>query len=365
MNRRLSVSRVRAVALLLRLTCVTVLIGAALFASAADSLWIRPEKPGDPLIWGRRDGIAFGLPSPGGMRGPRGLIRVGVNVPDKDEPQLLNYIAIEPVIDGPGSRFSRMAFSELDPSALDPGERGKRLWVESSDLRTIHAGHAAVERLSVKIAVERFTANGAHVYLIASIDGDHPGELRLSVFNESDGPPLEDLSVTATMGNYGRLRLLWLKDRVIDSRRLFTYYQGNAFVELENYMLDEMPRTADGDAIVYCSASEASPQDTEGNESAHWRYLLPKLTQYWRVAAHDIEPDLRVRVNARRVYWASTTPVLGGIAFENFEVRQRYVPGQTFIFGISEHEPWVLDSRLARLKNTIGNPPHTEEKGGQ
>jgi hypothetical protein len=32
--------------------------------------------------------------------------------------------------------------------------------------------------------------------------------------------------------------------------------------------------------------------------------------------------------------------VLGGVAFENFEVRERYVPGQTFIYGITEQDPW-------------------------
>lgn len=323
-----------------------------------NSSWIRPEKPGDPLIWGQRGGLVFGLPSPGGLKGPRGLIRVGVALPPDYRPQLLNYIAIEPVIAGPGSRFNRMAFSELEPSVLDPGERGKRLWIDpgmpaSGDLRTIRAGHAVVERLSVKIDVERYTANGAHVYLVASMDSDHPDELRLSVFNESDGSQLDELTVTATMGNYERLRLLWLKGRVEDSRKLFPDYTGDAFVEHENYPLDEMIRTADGDAIVYGTSNETSPDSASVNAAAHWKYTLPKLTQYWRVPAHDIQPDLRVRVNARRVYWASTDPVPGGIAFENFEVRQRYVPGQTFIYGISEQEPWVLDSRLSRFKQSV------------
>lgn len=344
-------------------------------AFASDSPWIRPEKPDDPLIWGRRDGIVFGLPSEGGLKGPRGLIRVGVNVPRGGSPKLLNYIAIEPVVDGPGSRFSRMAFSELEPSVLDPNEHGKRLSVAPNmnssgdafrgDLRTLHAGSSVVERLSVKIDVERFTSNGAHVFLIASIDSDHPKELRLSVFSESDSPPLEELTVTATMGNYERLRLLWLKDRVEDSRSLFFYYNGNSFVERENYSLGEMLRTADGDAIVYCTSNESSPGTSVGNDTAHWRYTLPKLTQYWRVAAHDIQPDLRVRVNARRVYWGSDAPVLGGIAFENFEVRQRYLPGQTFIFGISENEPWVLDLHTTRLKESLERSRHAEEKGGQ
>jgi hypothetical protein len=336
-----------------RLAAFALLLCFAPCAFAADSLWVRPQKPGDPLIWGRRDGIVFGLPSPGGLKGPRGLVRVGIVALPGNDPKLLNYIAIEPVIQGPGSRFERMAFSELEPSTLDPGQRGKRLWVDpdtpvSGNLETIHAGHAVVERLSVRIDVERFTANGAHVFVVASIDSDHPNELRLSVFKEADSPPLDELTVTATMGNYERLRLLWLKDRVEDSRKLFADYHGDAFVEHENYPLDEMLRTDDGDAIVYCTSDEQSPAASSWNETAHWKYVLPKLTQYWRVQAHDIQPDLRVRVNARRVYWASTAPVPGGIAFENFEVRQRYVPGQTFIFGISEKGPWELDTRLPK-----------------
>jgi hypothetical protein len=39
---------------------------------AQQSSWVRPMKAGDPLTWGRRDGIVFGLTSPGGIKGPRG-----------------------------------------------------------------------------------------------------------------------------------------------------------------------------------------------------------------------------------------------------------------------------------------------------
>ncbi|HZZ37787.1 MAG TPA: hypothetical protein VFE06_01570, partial [Acidobacteriaceae bacterium] len=175
----------------------------AIFAQNAteqspSSLWIRPQHPGDPLVWGRKDGILFGLPSPGGMGGPRGLIRVGLVSPETGKPALLNFIAIEPVISGPGSRFGRMAFSELEESQLDPGKRGKRLWVSSGPiagtLETLHAGRSTVERLSVPIDVERYSVNGAHVHLIASVDSDHPDELRLSVFQYPDSPPLEELT---------------------------------------------------------------------------------------------------------------------------------------------------------------------------
>ena len=332
--------------------------------ASQESVWVRPQKPGDSLLWGRRDGIVFGLPSEAGIQGPtsmiraspRGLLRVGVYVPGKSEPQLLNFIAIEPVVQGPGRRFDRLGFSELEMSEQDPGQRGKRLSVHPDDqadsqkkdfpdagsLEKLQVGNAMVERLSVRIDVERYTENGAHVYLIASIDSDHPGELRLRVFAEKDSPPLEDLAVTATMGNYERLRQLWLKHEVEDSRTLFSTYTGNSFVEHQSYDLGEMLRTNDGDGIVFCTTDEPSPRDTQGNSTAHWPYVLPKVNQYWRVPGHDVEPDLRVRVNARRVYWNSDVPVLGGIAFENFEVRERYVPGQTFVFGVTQQEPMAF-----------------------
>ena len=312
--------------------------------------WLRPSGPGQPLIWGRRDGIAFGLISDGGIKGPRGLIRVGVVEPGSSQPQLLNFIAVEPVAAGAGKRFDRIAFSELEMSELDPGQRGKRMSVHpvssgdsssvSGSLETLHTGKATGERLSVRIDVERFQANGAHVYVIASIDSDQPRELRLQTYAEADSAPLEENTVTATMGNYERLRLLWLKDRVVESTVLFADYDGNAFTEKWSYSLPEMLRTDEGGAIVFCTSDEASPANSTANAGAHWVYPLMKYTQYWRVGGSDVQPDLRVRVNARRVYWNSTAPVPGGIAFENFEVRQRYSEGATFIFGVTRADPW-------------------------
>jgi len=370
---------------LLRLVCIAVLLGAAMIGSTAmaqDTQWVQPTKPGEPLVWGRRDGIVFGLSSPGGIKGPRGLIRVGVFVPDATGPQLLNFIAVEPVIEGPGQRFDRMAFSEMENSELDPGLRGKRMWVHSDGgpnerggtLETLRVGDSTIERLSVRIDVEKFTHNGAHVYVIASIESDHPGELRLSTFAEKDSPPIEEFALTATMGNYERLRLLWLKDRVVDSRELFANYPwptkwrmetGDDFAEKENYPLSEMLRTGDGDAIVFCTSSEADPKHSPGNESAHWTYTLPKITQYWRIPGHEVEPDLRVRVNARHMYWASASPILGGVAFENFEVRQRFVQGQTSMFGITQQEPWVFYHGLSHLTPPAAGPLATQGKTDQ
>jgi hypothetical protein len=332
---------------------------------AQASMWVRPTKPGDPLIWGRKDGVVFGLHSSGGIRGPRGLIRVGLFLTlQSAEPELLNFIAVEPVVEGPGSRFDRMAFSELEMSQLDPGQRGKRLWVDnetsandgtgSGRLETLQVGKATVERLTVRIDVERFAANGAHVYVVASIDSDHPDELRLRPYAEHDSPPIDELTVTATMGNYERLRQLWLKDRIVDSRRLYAAYAGDGFIEDRDYPLEGVLRSGEGDAVVFCTSNETDPAKTPGNETAHWVYILPKLTQYWRVPGRDVEPNFRVRVNGRRVYWSSKVPVLGGAAFENFEVRERFVPGQSFIFGITPKEP--KDLYQGTLPLEVGSP---------
>jgi hypothetical protein len=324
---------------------------------AEDSQWIRPTKPGDPLLWGRKDGVVFGLPSEGGLPGPRGLIRVGVISAHSGRPELLNFIAVEPVVAGRGNRGDRMAFSELEPSEMDPGSVGKRLWLGPGDsgppggtLSVLSNPPAATERLTVRIEVERFKANGAHVFLVASMDSNHPNEIQMAVSAYDDGPRIEELSLSATMGNYERLRWLWLKDRRVDSRQLYRGYRGEDFAERETYPLPAMLRNFSGDAIVFCTPSEADPQKNPDFTAAdHWRYRLGRFTQYWRVPAAEVQPNLRVRVNGRRVYWNSQAPVGGGIAFENFEVRQTYQPGQVFVFGIAAQEPWEMQPPIQHL----------------
>ncbi len=316
-----------------------------------DGQWLRPKDPQGALIWGLRDGLIFGLPSPGGIRGPRGLIRVGILGKSSSEPELINFIAIEPVTKGAGSRFSRMGFSELEMSELDPGKRGKRLWVATTegDLTRLPAKPQPVERLSVRIEVEPFTANRAHVYVVASMYSDRPHELELTVYTHDDSAPVEELTVTATMGNYERLRHLWLKDRVVDSRELYAGYTDDGFIDKENYPRDEMLMYGDGDALVLATTNEDNPSGVEVTERPWWTYRSIKLTQYWRVPAWHIQPDLRVKVNGRRVYWASKVMIPGGLSFENFEVRQRYVPGQAFVFGLTPKHPWEFSPGIPRL----------------
>ena len=126
----------------------------------AEGRWIQPDGPDHPLVWGRTDGIVFGLPCEGGMPGPRGLIRVGIWNNSAASPELINFVAIEPVTEGPGSRQSRMAFSELESSRLDAPQRGKRVWVGaqavSGELTTLPARPSPIEQLTVCIEVEPF-----------------------------------------------------------------------------------------------------------------------------------------------------------------------------------------------------------------
>ena len=40
--------------------------------------------------------------------------------------------------------------------------------------------------------------------------------------------------------------------------------------------------------------------------------------------------------------WKSRHPIPGGVAFENFEMRERFRPGQRFVFGITRRTPGEL-----------------------
>jgi hypothetical protein len=70
-----------------------------------------------------------------------------------------------------------------------------------------------------------------------------------------------------------------------------------------------------------------------------WHYAGCKVTQYWAREAGAFGDDLQVVVNGRYTYWRSARPIPGGIAFENFEMQERFHDGQTFIFGITRRTP--------------------------
>lgn len=85
------------------------------------------------------------------------------------------------------------------------------------------------------------------------------------------------------------------------------------------------------------------PQYPEYFERKGWRYRpFFKIMQYWRKEGTDNDKSLRVRVNGRATYWTggsknkdSYIAIPRGPAFENFELREDYYPGQKFYFGIN------------------------------
>lgn len=309
--------------------------------------WVRAGVNTNQPIWGLRGGLEFAI-HPGSFRGreggPRGLIRLGYPVHADGRYDLINFIAVEPVVAG------RKGFSELERSKLD-NRSGKRMWAGDADgglaAPALDPGRVSqpaprVEQLEVTLRVEKFD-NGAHVRLLLAQRSDAPDEVALTLRAEPESAPLEYCILTATMGNMARTRQLWLRNEVVSSLKLYPDYKGAAFAEHTRFPLDRLFRTSAGDVLVAITTDEANPTAARPFPNTdHWYYGGAKVTQYWRKPSGTFRADLHAVVNARFTYWQSQQPIPGGIAFENFELRERFYEGQQFIFGITRQTPLEL-----------------------
>ena len=271
------------------------------------------------------------------------LIRLGYPVLADHNYDLINFIAIEPIVG------RNRGFSELERSQLD-GIPGKRIWAEASgtgltnglvpgQLRKRPDGQ---EELQVNLRVEKFE-NGAHVRLALLLRGDRPDEIQLSVFREPDSAPLEYCILTATMGNMARTRQLWLSNEVISSRNAYADYKDKGFAPHKEYPLSRLHRTSEGRVLVAVANDEEDPALAYPfPNSKLWHYAGCKVTQYWAKEAGSFRDDLLAVVNGRYTYWQSSRPIPGGVAFENFEMRERFCDGQKFVFGITRKTPQEL-----------------------
>lgn len=314
--------------------------------------WVRAGLNTNLPIWGIRGGLLWGLPPATGQPpdGPRGLIRLRYPVLTNGGYDLLNFVAVEPVVRG------QRGFSELELSQLD-GVPGKGLWTKELKTHTglvtnLLAGlltrlDTGAERLTVEVAVERFE-NGAHVGLTLSQSSDAPDELELTVYPEPDSAPIEYCILTATMGNKARARRLWLQDRAVCSLDLYKDYTESGFTPHCVFPLERLQRTSAGDVLAAVTTDELDPATVDPHPAAsHWRYGGFPVTQYWRKPAGSWRDDLQVAVNGRFTYWMSHHPIPGGVAFENFEMRERFHPGQRFVFGITRRTPRDLGLGVA------------------
>lgn len=299
--------------------------------------WIRPGEDHPNPIWGHVEGIRVGIaPSPG----PRGLIRIFTPYLGLEEDKVFNFIAFEPIPEGETER----GFSELEMSSLDK-TRGKRFWSSNDSICAcppsldIHAGGVienikGIETLTVYIFSEPFE-NGANVYTRIRFFKDRPYEFELSTYKCELSVNLENFILTATMGNYARLRNLFLLENVKSSLILWPDYKDVHFT-----MHDETPviqMIKDGKSGVYFIA-EPDEENLQSVDYApgtqeNWIYYGNHATQYWYSPLPD--SSLKGLVNGRYTYWGSKAPIPGGISFENFEFKSPFKNGESFVFGVS------------------------------
>jgi hypothetical protein len=141
------------------------------------------------------------------------------------------------------------------------------------------------------------------------------------------------------MGNLARLRTLYLANYTKSASEFWSDYSDNAFAPHAILSLKEMIRDKNGFAYFIAAPDEKNPQKVEysTDTNAHWRYEGKVATQYWYCKKPD--PLLEGLVNGRVVYWASKSPIPGGIAFENFELKEPFKNGAEFVFGVTTDAP--------------------------
>jgi len=340
------------------LTHMCVLLGLMSLTAVASgqngSRWVRAGRDVDRPVWGLREGIMVGI-WPGaiggdGFGGPRGLIRVGYPLGQPRSHRLVNFIAIEPDV---GDGHWR-GLSELEMSALD-GARGKRFTAEpppgreewSADkgwypgLLDHPEAAPGVERLRVCVRVERFD-NGAHPYLVLTLRSDRPDEVMIEAFHEADSQAMRSCVLTATMGNYARLRRAYLAEgKVALAGELWPGHKGDGFAPFRSFPRPQLARMADGSVIVPMECDEGNPSANWPHDpSIWWRWPNEKVTQYWRKPGDSLSDSLEFAANGRAVYWGSRGLTLpGGVAFENTELREPYRAGQAVVFGVTRRAP--------------------------
>lgn len=300
--------------------------------------WLQPPQriPARP-VWGHANGIQVGL-SP--LPGPRGLLRIYTPYLGHNEVKMINFIAFEPIVEGE----TRRGFSELEISALD-SVRGKRFWSadDSSCTDALSAVFPArgivekingIETLTVFIFSETFN-NGAKVYTRLRFYEDRPFELELTSYACMSSKKLDYFILTATMGNFARLRTLFLEDSIKSSLELWPDYTDIHFAPHDYTRKDEMITDNKGGVYFIAAPNEENPLDVEyaPGTNEHWKYYGKVAAQYWYCP--DPHEKLYGLVNGRYVYWAGTSIIPGGISFENFELLEPFRNGGRYVFGVT------------------------------
>ncbi len=101
--------------------------------------------------------------------------------------------------------------------------------------------------------------------------------------------------------------------------------------------------TPPGDILVAITTDEENPAAARPFPNSNlWYYGGSRVTQFWKKQQGGFRENLHAAVNARFAYWQSVRPIPGGVAFENFDLRERFHEGQRFIFGLTFKMPKEL-----------------------
>lgn len=322
----------------------------------ADRRWIQPAQvAGAESVWGFRDGIQVGL-SP--IPGPRGLIRIYAPYAGAERPRMINFISIEPVANGTRGQ------SELE-KGLESGRNGLEfrtadsLEGTSAPRDSQHPAAGRIEKIDGHEALMFFVVpepfrNGSRPIIQVILRKDRPFEVGLRVFAGAGSAPMTACVLSATMGNYSRLRRLWLGKEVVKPGKLWTSFKPHAygFAPWRTWKRDRMLRQGD-ELIVAATPDEKDPASAayDSRVGTGWHYRGRPATQYWRTrdAAGTV-----VRVNGRTTYWMSDAPIPGGIAYENFELEAPFRSGQEFRFGVTLDPPEKLGFRKMVVNGAAG-----------
>jgi hypothetical protein len=236
--------------------------------------WIVPA-PGaaSEPIWGVKGGIAVGLwPTPG----PRGLLRIYTPYLGQPRLRMINFIAIEPIV-GKERGLSELEHSNWDRVA------GKAFWTGNARESAVPPDkpwHPAPGKTSMRdgsqvltffVFVEPFK-NGARPVIQVTLRQDRPHEVGFTVWTARDSAAMKACVLTATMGNYARLRRLWLKDKVEHAATLWNPFQPDAwgFAAPRTFGLQRL-LVLKGEALVAATPG-AVDSETSGNVPPAWRY---------------------------------------------------------------------------------------------
>jgi hypothetical protein len=278
--------------------------------------------------------MAIGLwPTPG----PRGLIRIYTPYLGQPLPQrMINFIAVEPIVG------SDRGLSEIEPSQTD-GRHGKRMWTSNlldvnepaafSDVpaRGVISRVGGVEQLQVVIHTERFQ-NGADPIVQVTFRSDRPNEVQFQTFAAAHSVPMRSCVLSATMGNWARLRHLHLSDRTIEAAELFRNSLPNEVQFFPHFNWPSTEMRHESGQISASATGDVDAGKAEGIPDG-WHYVGRSAIQTWSTSD---EPGTIVQVNGRDIFWGTHSPIPWGVAFENFELVSPFRAGQAFVFRVAE-----------------------------